>query len=155
MSVADEPPAMNQRRKAHLSQPPKAQAAEITLFPTAPERNRQDFLGEPAIQEPELRLIVHVLEIIVEDRHVAHPSVDGPAHHINRQARSFLSVFDPRKPRPSLSQRKAKQVANLSEFIAESPISPPGLNSRPRWRNLLAQENCGSATGLGANATSN
>ena len=67
---------MQQRRQAHVPQLSETDPSEMTFLVTA-EDQTQDLFRQPAIENPQLVLIIHVLKIIIKDGHISKTLIDG------------------------------------------------------------------------------
>src|SRR5208283_466611 len=69
--AANQMPPVDQRRQSHGAQTVEPDAAEMPL-PVPAEHETQYLFRQPAVQPAQLRFIIDVLQVIVEDGHIAH-----------------------------------------------------------------------------------
>ena len=88
MAVAQEPMPVTQAGQAHGAQSAEGQPAKVAALVPVAEGDGQDFLGEPTVQLAQLRLVVHVFQVIINQCHG--PELLG--HHIARNIHGQLRV---------------------------------------------------------------
>src|SRR6185295_1499920 len=78
---------------------------------------------QPAIQKTQLPFVVHVLEVVVEDRNIA----NAPSDHLDRHLDQDLDATSRiRLPPPTAvaAESKAKQIPDLAKLVSgESDIA--------------------------------
>ena len=79
---------MHERRQPERAQVAKSQTPEMPAF-VAAEHAAQNLLGEPPIERPPLAFIVHVFEVVIEERDVADALLQRVGRDGAQQPRAF------------------------------------------------------------------
>jgi len=112
---------VHERRETHGAQFAEAYFSKMTLLVPA-EGGAQNCFCQPAVEPAQLAFVVHVLEVVVEDRDIAN---------------AFFYDFG-RQTSRSLLQRRLRRNAKRNRFwilrslSRDSATSPPMRRSNPK-----------------------
>src|SRR5208282_4051131 len=113
----DQSLAVHERRQSNLSQRLEAELGEITfLMPS--ENKTENFFSQPAIQHPQLSHVRHMLQVVVDNGHVAHAFFDGFRGNRCQRSCPLPRVSDPLPRSPFATEGKAEQILDLPPLVA-------------------------------------
>ena len=81
----------------------------------------EHFLRQPAVDQSQLFFIVHVLEVVINDRYRSRPPVDHIAGDFNRQLGPLQRITQSLKFPPGTTKCKTKEIADLAGLVAREP----------------------------------
>ncbi len=112
-----QPLPVHQRRQAKLSERLEAQSGEMT-FLVPSENKTEDFFSQPAIQHPQLSNVRHMLQVVVDNGHVAHAFFDGFRGNRCQRSCPLPRLSDPLPRSPFATEGKAEQILDLPALVA-------------------------------------
>ncbi len=115
---------MYQRRQSHGAQTVEPDSPEVALLVPS-KHTAQYLLGQPAVQSAQLRFIVHVLQVVVNNRNIAHALFDAFDGDFHQRLRSALGTGEFLPPPPAAPESEAKEVLNLSGFVTREGHASP------------------------------
>ena len=150
---------VQERRETHGAQFAEAYFSKMTLLVPA-EGGAQNCFCQPAVEPAQLAFVVHVLEVVVEDRDIANAFFYDFGRQTDKNLDATPGVALP-PPAAVAAERKTKQILDLAQFVArqrnlatdaqeQSQMTESAGNGiAALGRRIFAKQEIGPMTGLG------
>jgi hypothetical protein len=116
-SVPDQPVPMQQRWQSPLAELVKTDCGEVALLVSA-EDQAKNFLGQPTVEQAQLRSVCDVLEVVVKYRDISHTSLNRLTRNRNECARALTRLRYLSPAALPAAKGEAEEVLDFPRFVA-------------------------------------
>jgi len=118
LSVTNFAAAMNERGKAHGAKGFVGKQAEVALLVAALKGDGEDFLGEPAVEQAQLRFAGDVFEVVIDDGNVTDAVMEGAAGEFDGELGALAEIENPGEFGAASAESITEDIANFPAFVA-------------------------------------
>lgn len=143
LAMPDQTAAMDEGGEAHGAKGLVGQKAKVAPLVAAAKGEGEDFFGEPTVEETELLLVIHVLEVVVDDGDVADALIESVFREFDGELGALTVVENAREFGTFAAKSETKEIADLAEFVAREADTAVGVEFQTEMADGAGREEAG------------